>query len=203
MEYIPSPWERREDEGWREYDLFCKWREASPQNRRITVFARAIQSTPPTVKKMMLKYDWEQRLSAYLEFLEKERLEVMAIERREMYERHAGLAEKLQKKLSDAIDNIDPTDLSPKDITSWLDVSVKVERLSRGESTENIKLKDTTNRQQTSDKVISNERTAELACAVLEQLCMGQVDPSKLGAILQPRAVDACEAPKLLEQKTS
>ncbi|KYD28563.1 hypothetical protein B4109_3026 [Geobacillus stearothermophilus] len=53
-----------------------------------------------------------------------------------MAERHAKQAMMFQNKILERMRSLDPRELSPNDLIRWFDIAVKVERLSRGESTE-------------------------------------------------------------------
>lgn len=188
--YNPAPWERQPHEEWRDYEWFCKWRSSLPADRRITTFAKAIGSSPSTIKRIMGKNDWEQRFSLYRQKLHEEKLELEEIDRQEMLKRHSSLALQLQHKLEDAIDNMDASRLNPRDIATWLDIAVKVDRLSRGESTSNIaenRKVDVNVQQQVkkAQETLSDAKSAELACSLLEQLALGNTDIGKLQNIIE------------------
>lgn len=188
VEYVPSyPWERQKDEDWKHYEWFCKWRDSMAKDRRITIFSRAVGSSPATVKKVMEKNCWVKRFDAYKLKLLEEKQELDAVEREDMCMRHAALSMKLQEKLNDAIDAIDSATLSPKDIVSWLDVAVKVERLSKGESTKNIEEKRKVDVNVSSrSSIIDDPNKADMACALLEQLTLGKpIDQNQYQKLLE------------------
>lgn len=194
VEYTPSyPWERQADEDWKHYEWFCKWRDSIAKERRVTVFSRAVGSTPSTIKRVMEKNAWEKRLTAYKLRLLEEKEELDVVEREEMYKRHSSLSMKLQEKLEEAIDNIDATDLTPKDIVSWLDIAVKVDRLSRGESTQNISEKKNIDVNVSQKQaLVKDPASAEMACALLEQLTLGQkVDENQYKLLLEKKEENA------------
>ena len=56
-----------------------------------------------------------------------------------MSARHADYSLQIQEKAIEALNFINPEELKPNDLIKWLDIAVKIERLSRGVSTENIK----------------------------------------------------------------
>jgi hypothetical protein len=188
IEYVPSyPWERQKDEDWKHYEWFCKWRDSTPKERRITIFSRAVGSSPVTIKKVMEANVWVKRFEAYKIKLLEEKQELDAVEREDMCMRHSALSIKLQEKLNEAIDNIDAATLSPKDIVSWLDVAVKVERLSKGESTKNIEEKrkvDVTVAGKSN--IVDDPQKADMACALLEQLTLGKpIDQNQYNKLLE------------------
>jgi hypothetical protein len=188
--YVPLPWERQPHEEWRDFEWFCKWRSSLPADRRITNFSKSVGSSPATVKSVMGKNNWEQRFSLYKQKLYEEKQELEELDRQEMLKRHCSLALQLQHKLEDAIENIESTRLNPRDIATWLDIAVKVDRLSRGEATANVaeNRKVDVNIQQQAKKTqetLSDAKSAELACSLLEQLALGVTDMSKLKTIIE------------------
>lgn len=189
-QYIPSPWERQPSEEWKEYEWFCKWRDSLPGDRRITTFSRNINSSPSTIKRVMEKNHWDRRFSAYKQKIHEEKQELDEIDRQEMYKRHSSLSLQLQNKLTEAIDSVNPEEMSPRDIATWLDIAVKVDRLSKGESTSNVTENKnvSVNVQQQSKQTqdtLRDPKAAELACSVLEQLTLGHTDTGKLRQIIE------------------
>ena len=88
------------------------------------------------------KWRWVERCQAYDDYFERERRLQQEKERREMNERHAKIAilgqnvavkgiEKLLANVQNGQQN-----LGPSELVRLVDVSVKVERLARGESTD-------------------------------------------------------------------
>ena len=53
-----------------------------------------------------------------------------------MAERHVKVAKAFLLIIAQALQQIDPAQLSPSDMAKWLDVATKLERLSRGVPTE-------------------------------------------------------------------
>jgi hypothetical protein len=53
-----------------------------------------------------------------------------------MRKRHADIAMAMEAKALRALQKIPPEDMSPRDISTMVDVASKIERLSRGEVTE-------------------------------------------------------------------
>jgi len=86
------------------------------------------------------QYDWvtrAQAYDAYIERKEREEKEKAILEKAaEMADRHVKLAKAFQQRIAQALQQIDPAQLSPSDMAKWLDVATKLERLSIGEPTE-------------------------------------------------------------------
>jgi len=84
----------------------------------------------------MEKYRWYERAQAYDDYIEKKKREENEKAILEMAERHVKLAMAFLLKIAQALQQIDPAQLSPADMAKWLDVATKLERLSRGVPTE-------------------------------------------------------------------
>lgn len=84
------------------------------------------------------RFNWGERAQAWDAHNEYQRAIEQEEARREMAVRHAGIAMMAQNKIIQRLNSLRPEDLSPRDCITWLDIAVKVERLSRGESTINV-----------------------------------------------------------------
>jgi head-tail adaptor len=82
------------------------------------------------------KYKWVERAKAYDDYIERKKREEHEKAIMEMVERHARLAVAFQQRIAERLKAIDPNELSPTDLARWLDISSKLERISRGEPTE-------------------------------------------------------------------
>jgi hypothetical protein len=207
VEYTPEPWSRQLDEGWRDFEYFCAYRDATPGERRMSKIAARLGVDPNTISIISKKNKWKERIELYQEFLDKERREIMALKREVMYERHAALALQLQDKISEAVTQIEPSQLSPSDIAKWLDISVKVDNLAHGTPTEHVKDNKQVNvnvtKTNNTAQVILDANSAEKACDLLEQLAFGQVISGRISDVRDGRPMDAGKASGNPEQKTS
>lgn len=137
---MPEVWERMPNESSKAYAAFCVYRDLGPERS----LEKAIQKldkkrVKQTVWRWSSKYNWVARCKAYDDYIERRKREERERAILEMAERHAREAVAFQQKVLARLKDIDPSELSPSDIARWFDVAVKVERLSRGEPTENVK----------------------------------------------------------------
>jgi hypothetical protein len=79
---------------------------------------------------------WVERAQAFDEELEKRAILENAQLRKQMIKDHAEVSRQLLFKVKDAVEHIKPKTLSPYEIAKLLEIAVKVERLSRGQSTD-------------------------------------------------------------------
>jgi hypothetical protein len=83
------------------------------------------------------KYNWVERCEAYDIEIERQNREQQEQAILKMNKDHADLAAQMVRKAAKRLLTIPEEELSAADIVRLVDVGVKIERLSRGESTEN------------------------------------------------------------------
>lgn len=133
-------WERLPEETSRAYKAFCIYRDMGP-SRSIQKVAQEWSSGGHTsrLKEWSSKSHWTERATAYDEYLDEIRRSEQEDEIREMAERHAREAQLLQDKAIEKLESLNIDEMKPQDVVKFYDIAVKIERLSRGVSTENIK----------------------------------------------------------------
>lgn len=130
-------WERQPGESSRAYAAFCIYRDLGPERSLEKV--RQMLDKPRTRKwlgEWSVKYKWVERAQAYDDYIEQKKRKEQEKAILEMAERHARIAMAFQQKVVERLRELDPSDLSPKDLSTWFDIAAKIERLSRGEPTE-------------------------------------------------------------------
>jgi hypothetical protein len=207
VKYEPEAWERQVDESWRDFEFFSYYRDSSPADRRFSRMSKVFGISSLSIKAISQKNRWESRLRLYQEMLDKERREIMFLRREQMYDRHQTLATALQEKLHDAISSIDATSLNANDIAKWADIAVKIDRLAHDTTTENIDNKNSVNvnviKNNNTANVILDQKSAEVACDILERLTIGPIDSGGIRPLCIPGDVAVSEASSDIEQKTS
>lgn len=100
--------------------------------------------------------------------LDRQNREAQVAARQEMTDRHIKEAMMLQGKVLERLRTLKPNDLNPSDVAKWFDIAVKIERLARGESTENVnqevqgQVVHTHDKQQIVQEIINTPELAEL-----------------------------------------
>ncbi|MCL6611189.1 MAG: hypothetical protein K6T66_06590 [Peptococcaceae bacterium] len=130
-------WERQPGESSKAYAAFCVYRDLGPERS----LEKALQNLSKKRAKWQLwqwssKYNWVARCQAYDDYIERRKREEKERAILEMAERHARLAVAFQQKVVERLRELNPAELEPRDLSKWLDIAVKVERLARGEPTE-------------------------------------------------------------------
>jgi hypothetical protein len=132
---MPEAWERQKGESRKAYEAFRVYRDMGAA-RSLAKVAEKLGKSTTLLSRWSAKHDWVERCRKYDEYMEREYLLQQAEERRKMAERHAKQAMMFQNKILERMRSLDPRELSPNDLIRWFDIAVKIERLSRGESTE-------------------------------------------------------------------
>ena len=136
------PWERIPGETPREYQKFCAYRDMNTADRPIRTrslpkLAKEIGFSLDHLKKLSAKNNWVERAAAYDSYLEELAREQNEAEIIKMRKNHALLASQMITKAAKRLLTMPEEEITAADLVRLVDVGVKIERLSRGESTEN------------------------------------------------------------------
>lgn len=144
-------WDRMAGEDVQQYEKFCAYRDmryTAPakagelpklditKDRSIRGLAKTLGMSRKALEPLSAKFRWVERCDAYDEYILrrlKERNEADIIK---MHETHAAIASQMLTKALRRLLTIPDEAISAGDLVRLVDVGVKVECLSRGESTE-------------------------------------------------------------------
>ncbi len=130
-------WERQPGESSKAYAVFCVYRDLGPERSLEKVVPKlGKRRAKQVLERWSVKYGWVARVHAYDDYIERKKREEKEKAILEMAERHAREAMAIQQKALERLRDIDPSELSPFELIRWIEVAVKIERLSRGEPTE-------------------------------------------------------------------
>lgn len=140
----PQPWEKLDEESSRSYQCFTIYRDLGKDRslrKAADVFYQdgerpATNSQVNQAERWSYTFGWVSRAEAYDHHLTEKFREEQEEQRRKMLERHATVATMFQRKIIERLQGLSVEELSPGVLARWLEVAVKVERLSRGEATE-------------------------------------------------------------------
>ena len=140
-------WDRQPRETSRSYELFCVYRDLG-SGRSLTKARQSASGVPsiPRLKVLSVRWNWVDRARKYDDYLEHQDRLQQEKERREMRKRHANIALLGQNIAVKAMEVLltkvqsGEQGVAPADVTRLVDISVKVERLARGEPTDSHEL---------------------------------------------------------------
>jgi hypothetical protein len=132
----PTPWERQPMESIKAYAQFQVYRDMNPPDRGYLKVAEKLHLSQVQIAHAGAVQRWVERASAWDFHLERARLQQTEQYQAEMAARHAEIAKEMLGKVKQRLLSVNLKTLGPKEISQWLEVGVKVERLSRGLSSE-------------------------------------------------------------------
>ncbi len=131
-------WEQQPHEPARAFNAFTVYRDLGPKRTLREAFRQETgkESAQPngTWTRWYTDWQWSLRAGAWDRELDALGREAAIAERGRMGERHAALAVAAQSQLVARLEQMDPAELSVRDIPAWLKVAVDVERMARGEA---------------------------------------------------------------------
>lgn len=135
---MAEPWERQRHESHQAFQAFAAYRDMGT-DRSTAKVAQRLGKSKTLMDRWSSRWAWVSRAQAWDAELDRQNRQAQEQARRDMAERHAKEAMLLQQKILARLERLKPEELSPADLARWLDVAVKVERLSRGEPAEVVK----------------------------------------------------------------
>jgi hypothetical protein len=134
-------WERLPGESVKQYEKFCAYRDMRtgdpPARRSIRGLAKKSGYKRQYLEELSSRFDWVARCEAYDLDLARQLREQNEAEIKKMHENHAKLATQLLTKATKRLLSLPEDEITATDMTRMFDIGVKIERLSRGEPTEN------------------------------------------------------------------
>lgn len=142
----PEMWEQQEGERAKHYLKFCKYRDmpygvdgAEPEKRSIKKLSVLLgMKSKTSLEQLSIRYAWVDRADAYdvyMAELDRFRNEQ---EIKKMHELHAKIGVQLLNKATRGLLRLRDDALSAQDIARLADVGVKIERISRGDTSSKV-----------------------------------------------------------------
>lgn len=131
-----NPWDMRPGETARAYAAFCAYRDMGPDRslRGLRDSGNRAASNLRQMADWSSKHDWPDRAASWDQFVDHEVQDDQLEQIKEMRRRHAALASNMLNQAAQRILSFDAADLSPTELARWVEIGVKIERMSRGEA---------------------------------------------------------------------
>lgn len=160
---MAKPWDKRSDETPKAFAAFAVYRDMGT-SRSLERVRQDVGKSPGSIRQLerySSAHAWVARAEAYDAHIDalaqrKQQAEVL-----KMRTRHAQLATAFQNKVVERLQTLNSAELTPTQLAQWLEASVKIERLSRGETSASLGLR--------LDRPVSSLSDEELD-ALIEQL---------------------------------
>lgn len=128
----PDPWERQLNESPQAFEAFAAYRDMGAARSTAKV-SRALSKSKALMDRWSSEHDWVKRVAAW--DAEKDRVarETQLKDIIAMRERHASIAKKMLETADNALNTINPNDVSTNEIARLVEIASKLERISRGD----------------------------------------------------------------------
>jgi len=164
-----KPWEKQKNEREKPFQAFKIYRDLGDE-RSYAKVCKELSKSQVLIQRWATEFKWKERIAAYETYLDQVKVREHEKNVIKMKERHAKLATAFQNKIVEKMQSFNPERLSPKDMAMWLDISVKVERLSRGEVTESIQHEDKDTRKELMNMAIHDQEVANALLLMANKL---------------------------------
>ena len=145
-------WERMLGESVKNYAYFCAYRDMryipaanaddipkldlSREKRSIRGIAKQFGKSRQTIGDLSSRFNWVSRCAAYDLYILRRQRDRNEMKILKMRDNHAAVGEQLWKRALRRLLSLADDEIEAADVVRMIDIGVKVERLSRGESTE-------------------------------------------------------------------
>lgn len=127
-----KPWERQEGESVKAYEAFqCYLNLGETRSQRLV--SEQLSKSRQLISRWSANYQWVERVAAYENDLQRQAHAEAVKKARQMADRHISIAMKMQQKALQALKEMDPRDIDPKNLVAFIREATKLERESRAE----------------------------------------------------------------------
>lgn len=139
--WTDKPWERQKGESAQAYEAFSIYLGMGAE-RSLSAVAKKLSKSLPLIKRWSREKEWQERIRAYDNDVERQARRKAVAARKDMVDRHIGIAMQLQKKALQALGSLSVEDMTPKDIKEYIKMATELERLNRTLEEEGAAAKD-------------------------------------------------------------
>ncbi len=169
------PWAPQPGETALGFHYFTIYRGLGPR-RTVAAAARELKVVPETLRALSSRYSWVDRSLAFDAYLDARAVEELAQGRTKMRQEHADIAVLARRKIMDRLQKMNPDEMGARDLATWLDLSVKIERQARGEADKKIEVTGEINVIEQLDADARRGLMADALAVLNERLGIGQLE---------------------------
>lgn len=137
-QWTDKPWERQKGESAQAFEAFATYRDMG-SDRSIRAVGQRLDKSRTQIGKWSSAWNWQERVRAYDNDLEKQARDKAVKDRKAMVDRQIKIAMQVQKKALEALEQLSVEDMSPKDIKEYIKMATELERLNRNLEEQNAK----------------------------------------------------------------
>lgn len=127
-----QPWERQKNESTQAFQAFATYRDMGTE-RSVRAVARQLNKSCTLIGSWSSRWNWVERVHAYDDYIDAEARKASIKKYRDMNARHISIALQLQQKALMAMQKMPDKALAPKDVISFIDKAMEIERMTRKE----------------------------------------------------------------------
>lgn len=137
----PKPWERQEKETVKAFEAFCVYRDLGKERSQEKTASQLSKSRQQIGKWSRLN-NWVQRVEAWEEEQDRILRKELTKDIGKMRKRHIDVAQAMLIKAARALQRIPDDEVKASDISRMVETASKLERLSRGDTSEVVEERD-------------------------------------------------------------
>ena len=194
LQPMPMPWEQQPDESDEAYQAFIIFRDAG-KNRSVDFVAKSRNCNQSLIYRWRMKFNWHERARLWDRELDNDYRQGLANEKIKASKETIELGRAIRGKAAEALNKLidDKIIIDKKEIPTWAELGVRLERLALGDSNININTNDETRTGLDIDAIIRNPKALKAALELDEALGQGEAQS------VEPD--DSCE-PDVAESET-
>lgn len=127
-----KPWERQEGESVKAYEAFQVYLNLG-ETRSQRLVSEQLSKSRQLISRWSANYQWVERVAAYENDLQRQAHAEAVKKARQMADRHISIAMKMQQKALQALKEMDPREINPKNLVAFIREATKLERENRTE----------------------------------------------------------------------
>lgn len=136
-----EPWERQPGESVKAFGAFALYRDMGT-DRSTRKVAQQLGKSVAMIQRWSSSHKWTDRVDAWDAEQDRKARDEHLKEIAKMRSRHIKLAVSMLVKAAKGLEKLDPDEMNPNSITRMVDVATQLERLSRGDTTDSIEIRD-------------------------------------------------------------
>ena len=200
LEPLPMPWEQQPGEGDEAYAAFHTYKSLG-KDRSARKVCESVGKSESLIWRWKSKFNWTERARLWDRQLDEDFKQGLVAERvrsaRETIELGRAIRGKAAEALNEMIDK--KKVIEKKDILTWAELGVKIERLGLGDSNINIKLEESRTNGMDIEAIIRNPRALRAALELDDALSEGEPESVGIDDAGEPDVAES-ETPQTPEQ---
>lgn len=125
-----KPWERQPGETAKAFEAFCIYLNMGAE-RGLRKVGQELGKSRALIERWSATYKWVDRAAAYDSDVQKRARANTIKKARKMNDRHVNIALQMQEKALQALEQMDPAEIDPKNLIAMLREATRLERESR------------------------------------------------------------------------